>query len=397
MKKILSILCLILLIPACLVMAKEPELTLTGPETLYVNEKFSLKLTTEIEDLTQIAFTLTYDGEDMLFYGLDIDGYSDWECKAIGIRFILTYLGQGEDREVPALRFKLYNVPKGTAFWVELQDIVVVSGDTERNLESLRWDKVVDQPLSGENHLQTLKISDGALSPAFSPTIQNYTANVSYHIGSVDVTAVALDAYADVEIHSPELKSGGVTDIIVTVTAQDGRSRVYTISVTREEDPNRPKSSQCELENLGVTDFLLSPEFKPDLTEYVLWLPYEITSVEVVGTAKDGRATVTVEGNKRLQPGKDNPITITCRAEDGTEKVYTIIAKRAAPHTEPTTESTQPEESTTPSQTQTTVATELPQQENWEPDVPSWSYVVIAVAAITGCAALGILISDRKK
>lgn len=396
MKKLLSILCLILLIPACLVRASEPELALTGPETLYSKENFSLNLTADIKDLNQIAFTLAYDTEDLLCYGFDMDEDCDWDWKAIGTRFTLSYRGQEDNREVPALRFKLNNVPEGTAFWAELKDVVVVAGETEWQLDDLRWDKVVDQPLRGENQLESLKISDGALSPAFSPTIQNYAAKVSYHIGSVDVSAVAQDGYADVEIRNPELKLGGVTDITITVTAQDGRTRVYTISVTREEDPNRPKSSQCELENLTVTDFLLSPAFKPDVTEYVIWLPYEVTGVEVVGTPKDGRATVTVEGNKRLQPGKDNPITITCRAEDGTEKVYTVIAKRAAAHTEPTAEPTQSEQ-TTPSQTQMTEATELPRQESWEPDVPSWTYVVIAVAAITGCGALGILLSDRKK
>ena len=396
MKKFLFVLSLILLIPTCLVMATEPELMLTGPETIYSKENFSLNLTADIKNLTQIAFTLTYDAEDLLFYGIDIGDDCDWEWKAVGTRFTLSYRGQGDHREMPALRFKLDNVPEGTDFWVELRDIVVMSGKTESKLGALRWDRVVDQLFRTENHLQSLKISDSALSPAFSPSIQNYTAKVSYHIGSVDVTAVGQDAYADIAIHNPELKSGGVTDITVTVTAQNGRSRVYTISVTREEDPNRPESSECDLENIVVEGFLLSPVFHPDVTEYVLWLPYEVTSVEISGVPKDGRATVAVEGNKRLQPGKDNPITITCTAEDGTEKVYTVIAKRAAAHTEPTTKPTQPEQ-TTPLQTQMTAATELPQQGGWEPDVPSWTYVVIAVAAITGCAALGILISDRRK
>ena len=396
MKKFLCILSLILLAPACLVAATEPGIALTGPETIYAKENFSLNFATEIKDLTQITFTLTYDAEDLLFYGLDIDGDCDWEWKAVGTRFTVTYQGREDNREVPALRFKLNNVPEGTAFWVELRDTVIVSEGKESTLGSIQWDRTVDQPLRTENHLKSLKISDGALSPAFLPTIQNYTAKVSYHIGSVDVTAVAQDAYADIQIHSPELKLGGVTDITVTVTAQDGRTRVYTISVTREEDPNRPESSECDLANIEISGFLLSPVFQPNVTEYVLWLPYEVTSVDVSGTPKDGRATVTIEGNKRLQPGKDNPITITCTAEDGTEKVYTVIAKRAAAHTEPTTVPTQPKQ-TIPLQTQTTAATYAPQQGSWEPDVPSWTYVVIAVAAITGCGALGILLSDRKK
>ena len=68
MRKLLSVLCLILLIPVCLITATEQELALTGPETLYAKENFSLELMTGVNDLTQITFTLAYDGEDLLFY-----------------------------------------------------------------------------------------------------------------------------------------------------------------------------------------------------------------------------------------------------------------------------------------------------------------------------------------
>lgn len=292
---------------------------------------------------------------------------------------------------MPVFRFCLNKVPEGTRFWVELRDVVILAGGLEHSLGTVRWEGTAGQKVKNNDLLESLQITYGALSPAFSPTIQNYTATVSYHVGAVDVQAVAQDTHADIKIHNPALTLGGVTEITVTVTAQSGDSRVYTISVTREEDPNRPKSSQCELESLTVTDFFLSPAFQPEVVEYVLWLPYEVTSVDVSGVPKDERATVTVEGNKRLQPGQDNPITITCKAEDGTEKVYTVIAKRAAPHTEPTQS-----EETMPFQTQSTDVIQIPQGAA-EPDVPSWNYVIIAVAAITGCAALGILISGRKK
>jgi len=138
---------------------------------------------------------------------------------------------------------------------------------------------------------------------------------------------------------------------------------------------------------------MISPVFEPRVTEYVLWLPYEVTSVEVVGIPKDDRAAVTVEGNSRLRAGRDNPITVTCTAEDGSEKVYTIVAKRA--------------EEYVPVTTQITAATDepagggetLPQTDAQEKnvDIPSWSYIVVAVAGITGSAAVGILISERKK
>ena len=389
MKKMLSILCLALLLPFCLVQAEEPMLALTGPDQIYPKDNFSLNLVADDKALTQIAFTLAYDEDDLAFYGIEVG--DDWECSVLSARFTLRCHGNDAGGNMPEFCFKLNKVSQGTQFWVELRDVVILVGGLEHSLGTVRWEGTAGQKVKNNDLLESLQISYGALSPAFSPTIQNYTATVSYHVGAVDVQAVAQDTHADIKIHNPALTLGGVTEITVTVTAQSGDSRVYTILVTREEDPNRPKSSQCELESLTVADFFLSPAFQPEITEYVLWLPYEVTNVAVSGVPKDERATVTVDGNKRLQPGQDNPITITCRAEDGTEKVYTVIAKRASPHTEPTQS-----EETTPSQTQSIGMIQSPQGAA-EPDVPSWNYVIIAVAAMTVGAALGILISGRKK
>ena len=92
MKKMLSILCLALLLPLCLVKAEEPALTLVGPEMIYAKDNFSLNLVTDNKALTQIAFTLAYDEDDLAFYGFgDNDDY--WESATVGARFTLRYTG----------------------------------------------------------------------------------------------------------------------------------------------------------------------------------------------------------------------------------------------------------------------------------------------------------------
>lgn len=81
----------------------------------------------------------------------------------------------------------------------------------------------------------------------------------------------------------------------------------------------------------------------------MIWLPYETESVSVTGTAADSKASVRVEGGTGLAAGQDNVIKVICIAENGTEKVYTIIAKRAAAH-DGSTEPTQPSQPTQPNE-----------------------------------------------
>lgn len=398
MRKLLCILGLLILLPVCQVFATEPDVTLTGPEEICAREYFSLPVEANRADITALTFTLVYDTDNLVFLGFDIDE-EQWICDMDRNRFTFTAAAAPDAVELPILLFRLRDVAVGTTFWVTLTDAVICMGEAEKQVGTLRWEQTSVRHISSENHLSTLKITDAVLSPEFSPYKQSYTAKVSYHIASIDVTATAMDPYAQVKIDSPELKPNAVTDVTVTVTAEDGVERVYTIAVTREEDPNRPLSSECSLSEIVVDGFMISPEFKPSTTEYVLWLPYEVSSVEIHAVPKDHRAAVTVEGNTRFKAGKDNPIGITCTAEDGTEKVYTIIAKRAEEYVPVTTAAAMETMTTETSGFIASAPTNQEDQQGSDMDmqIPSWSYVVIAVGAITGCAAVGILVSERKK
>lgn len=396
MRKLLCILGLLILLPVCYVFAAEPDVTLTGPDRIHARDYFSVPIEANTADITALTFTLSYDTENLVFLGFDIDE-EQWKCDMDRNRFSFTATAAQDAVELPILLFRLRDVAVGTTFWVTLTDAVICMGEAEKQVGTLRWEQTSVRPVSSENHLSSLKISDAVLSPEFSPYTQSYTAKVSYHIASIDVTATAMDPYAQVEINSPELKPNTATDVTVTVTAEDGVERVYTIAVTREEDPNRLLSSECDLSEIVVDRFMISPEFKPGTTEYVLWLPYEVSSVDIHAVPKDHRAAVTVEGNTRFKAGKDNPIVVTCIAEDGTKKVYTIIAKRAEEYVPATTAAAMETMITETSGPIASAPTNPKDQQGSDMQIPSWSYIVIAVGAITGCAAVGILISERKK
>jgi len=111
---------------------------------------------------------------------------------------------------------------------------------------------------SSNADLSGLTLSSGTLSPAFAPDTTIYKARVANDISSVTVTALADDStYASVsasvynnagmlvsgpliltsDAASPALPlSVGSNEIKLVVTAQDGTTKTYTVTVTRESE-----------------------------------------------------------------------------------------------------------------------------------------------------------------
>ena len=90
------------------------------------------------------------------------------------------------------------------------------------------------------------------------------------------------------------------------------------------------QSGDISLSGLTLSVGQLSPDFTGSVKEYTTTVPYETTSIEVQAQTSDSKAPVeSITGNADLQPG-ENTITITVKAESGSEAVYTIKATREA-------------------------------------------------------------------
>lgn len=190
--------------------------------------------------------------------------------------------------------------------------------------------KTVAAPLSTNNNLKSLTVSNATLSPAFSAGTTSYSAGtVEFSVSKLNINAVAEDAKAKVSISGNNLAVGNNT-VKIVVKAENGASKTYTIKVTRKQDPNYKPSSNTALSSISVDGFLISPPFQNGVDKYVVWLPYETTSITTKATPADGKASVSITGGTELVAGSDNTVTITCTAEDGTKKEYYVIAKRAA-------------------------------------------------------------------
>ncbi len=427
MKRVLYIalamvLCLCLFaIPA---MAAGASASLTGPGTVRAGDTITLTFNLNGSGIYGAQGALSYDSSVLELKSTKQSIGNGWVVEFNGNSFVAydNNLTNPINKKTAlfTVTFKVKSsVATGTAIKVSCTNVAASDGSVETTIGTVKYETTVAAPMSKDNALKSLTVSNAAISPAFSAGTTAYTAEVPFEVSKLDVKAETNDSNATVKIDSPTLTPGGTTKVTVTVTAENGDKKTYTISVKREQDPNYVASSNNDLTGIAVDGFLLSPVFAAENTSYVIWLPYETERVSVSGTAADSKASVTVEGGEALTAGADNTIRVICTAEDGSQKIYTVIAKRAAAHgseeptepptepTEPPTEPTQPstEPPTEPSTNSTTEPTEPsvvptePQEpvEKGKGGISAGVLVIVAVVCLAGGLAAGLAIGKKKR
>ena len=217
-------------------------------------------------------------------------------------------------------------VAAGTRVSATITDIVATDGNSDQSLNDASWAASVAAPPSGNANLAGLSCGDYALSPAFSAGTTEYSVTVPYDVSRLPLDYRAADGGADVSVSGNQL-SVGVNTVVLTVTAANGASRRYTISVTRQPDPNVTLSSDASLSELTPSTGQLSPAFSPEITEYAVYVPYETAKISLSATAKDSKALGVTQPDASLKEG-DNLLTVTCTAEDGTTRDYTVHVVR---------------------------------------------------------------------
>lgn len=111
----------------------------------------------------------------------------------------------------------------------------------------------------------------------------------------------------------------GITWSRVTFNGQTAYvSSAYLTTEEPEESANKT------LKSLTIDgDYTLTPEFDPDVTEYTLNVPEDVTSLDIDASLMDENAKVEITGNDEILDGV-NTVEIKVTAEDGTARTYTI-------------------------------------------------------------------------
>lgn len=217
-------------------------------------------------------------------------------------------------------------VAAGTKVSATITDIVATDGNSDQSLNDASWSASVASPPSGNANLSGLSCGSYALSPSFSAGTTEYSVTVPYDVSRLPLDYSAADGGANVSVSGNQL-SVGVNTVVLTVTAANGATRRYTISVTRQPDPTVTLSSDADLADLTPSEGKLTPAFAPNITEYAVYVPYETTKLSLSATAKDSKALGVTQPDAALKQG-DNVLTVTCTAEDGTTRDYTVHVVR---------------------------------------------------------------------
>ena len=102
--------------------------------------------------------------------------------------------------------------------------------------------------------LSALALTGVTLTPAFAPETLAYTAEVESTVATTTVTATATDApRASVAGDGVVNLAGGTNNIVITVTAEDGSTREYTVRIARDRLPTASADATPNPVNPGGT------------------------------------------------------------------------------------------------------------------------------------------------
>ncbi|MBR5011778.1 MAG: cadherin-like beta sandwich domain-containing protein [Clostridia bacterium] len=146
------------------------------------------------------------------------------------------------------LKFKVLKA--GTAS-IKFSGFLVDWNETMRkSISASKSITIIDKSkLPKDANLKAIKLSAGSLSPAFSASTTSYSVKVPYSTTKVVVTPTLSDAKAKWSISGSSSLKVGTNTRVITVTAQNGSTKKYTIKITREPDPDASSSESTSSED----------------------------------------------------------------------------------------------------------------------------------------------------
>lgn len=193
---------------------------------------------------------------------------------------------------------------------------------------------------SSNNYLSGITIGTGTLSPEFYRETFEYivefddTVNL-YDLKEIEISATAEDNRATVEGAGTIQLNDGENNITLTVTAENGTARTYTIKVVK---PMPVEQSALRLQTLVLNGIntngeyqTINIEFDPETFDYDITVPNEITAISINPTTENEDIIIEATGGESLNEGDNRIIIILTSPSDETIKTtYTINVERQA-------------------------------------------------------------------
>lgn len=177
--------------------------------------------------------------------------------------------------------------------------------------------KPEEEAKSSNAMLSGLTVDVEGLSPEFNKDTDNYTLQVGSDVEAIQITATPEDENATVQVQGNENLQEGENTVTITVTAGDGTTKVYTITVNKG---NVEQVASLGLSTLTIAGIDMEEVFSPTTYEYTIEINEDVTQLDITAEANEEGATVEIVGNQDFQEG-ENIVSIIVKSADGEETV----------------------------------------------------------------------------
>lgn len=183
---------------------------------------------------------------------------------------------------------------------------------TNETVETNELSEEAIKEARANKNLSSLEVVGYELSPYFNKNNLTYTVIIPEDVTSIEINAEAEAEGAIVRISGNTRLTRQENTVTVRVTAEDGTSRAYSITVLKAPEVN------LKLDSLQIEGLELNPVFDEDTFYYTSCLvDTELTSLNVNAVASDETANVEVIGADNLVDG-ENLINIIVSNDDET-------------------------------------------------------------------------------
>lgn len=338
MKKINKLLCFLFILFGVIVFSPNninaASVSVSGPKTVRPGDSITVTIKANASKMEGIQLNVSYSSDTLSYSSASKKMPNPWQTSIEKSSGKINIVSIDYDMTKPlnsatvcTLKFKVKGA-KGDKFSVSVSGKVSDASGQTQKISSSSYSKTISAPLSSNANLSSLAVSNANISPKFNPNTTTYKASVKYATSSLSINAKPADSSAKIKIKNNSLKAGKVTSVNVVVTAPDGTQKTYSISTKREQDPNYVASKENSLENIKLDKGILSPVFDKNKTDYIIYLPYEVTVIKISATSVDKNASIKIYGPEELTVG-ENSMGVICTSESGEDKEYKIKVVRA--------------------------------------------------------------------
>ncbi len=158
----------------------------------------------------------------------------------------------------------------------------------------------------------------------FDPNVNRYDLSIPFGNTLADISTVAPEGWAVTFGCTAVPDDGSVAVIYVRAVDTEGSAKSYILRVKRLPAPD--VDGNCRLSALEVEGYKLNPKFDPDVFEYSVTVPHNVTEIKPYCVPQSDSASVHISST--LLTGDTTVIRITVFSPDGDKLIYLLTVNR---------------------------------------------------------------------